>query len=174
MELAETATKIREVVGDNLKQSVEFVRLKKKHANDVGEKGFLRHADGGSKQFWTYNKIEVKTIDEIYDRYPTDKDYKTEHQEELDREVNKKLKCWKGDVSTAPEDVEKIRDDLQSDLDSDKEDDSDLEKFKEELDEIDWGEKELGEIEPDDPVEKVERVIKALEKLKQEVQRNEE
>lgn len=169
VELSQTATWIREVVKDNLRLPIGFSRLKDRHVEETGETGFLRYSDEDMEKYWTYNKLNVKKVDEVYDQYETDKDYKTEYQERLDEEVNKKLKCWKGDVSTAAEDIKKKVDDLQGDLDHDKEHDRDLEMFREELDKVDWGEKELEQVDPADPIEEIDRVIEALERLKQDL-----
>jgi len=169
VELSQTAVRIREVVKNNLHLPAEFSRLHKKYVDETGERGFLRYSDEETKQYWTYDEVKVKTVDEIYDRYPTDKDYKAEHQEKLDEEVNENLECWKGDVSTAPKDIEEKVEELQGDLDSDKEQDSDLERFEKELGKIDWGEDDLEEIKPGDPVEEINVVIVALETLKGEI-----
>ncbi len=169
VELSETGQRIREVVNDNLKLPAEMSELKNKHVDEKGSSSFLRRSDEDREKYWTYKDVTVKQVDEIYDRYPTEKDYKEEYQSELETEVNEKLTCWKGDVSTAAKDIEETVDDLQSNLDSDKEDDKDLEKFKDDLDELDWGESELKEIELPDPFEKVDGVIEALYQLKREI-----
>jgi len=169
VELSQTAEKIREVVNSNLRLPVEFSRLQEKYVDETGERGFLRYSDDEMKNYWTYDEVKVKTVDEVYGRHSTDKDYKTEYQEKLDKEVNENLECWKGDVSTAAKDIEKKVEDLQNDLDSDKENDSDLERFEKELGKIDWGAADLGGIKPTDPAEEIDMVIEALETLKGEM-----
>jgi hypothetical protein len=79
--------------------------------------------------------------------------------------IHNNLICnYYGDVTTAGEDLQSKVDELQGQLNKAKRDDPNLDQFKKELDDINWGKEELDKIEPPDEAESIREVIAALNK----------
>lgn len=92
-----------------------------------------------------------------------------DYEDELD-EINKQVTRYEGDVREGEEDLESQRDDLQERLEKDKKKDPDLDGFTERLDEVEWGEEELEDIEVPDEADEIKKVIEALESRLEEME----
>ena len=88
-------------------------------------------------------------------------DYTEPHQDDLN-DLNGNVTFYEGDVRKGIQDLTDQFDELQDSVYYDAENDPHLEEYQNELDEIDWGEDQLSEIEPVSEVELIDRVIEAL------------
>lgn len=151
-QLTETFNDIHTIVNKTLPRNRIFVELENSHFN-MDETYKIRWRSLKSKKLEELNVSHKQDIDKkwVYDFEST-----------LDEQVNSKLTCWAGDVTQAQKEIEEKLDEIQTDLDEAKEDDSRLKTFKAELEKIDWGKAELEKIEAPDPIDEIEKVIRAL------------
>jgi len=151
-EMAETFNEIHKIVAKALPRNRKIVELENKHFN----------MDEGFKVRWRSLKNEELERMKVSYKMPMEKKWVKDYAGKIDAEVNKKITCWPGDVTKAKDDIEKIVDETQDTLDKAKENDPLLKTFKEKLEKLDWGKDELEEIEIPDPIEEMQKVIRAL------------
>ena len=167
-ELSETYHKILEIVNDALTLESDFTELDEKHRGETSDTLYM------TSHGQILYKYEIKTIegeDNLKQEYDKQikKEWKEDYQDRLD-EVNDNITCYEGDVRKGKEDLDGQVDELQNELDEAKENDIDLEPFKEKLSEINWGEEELEAIEITPPAEEVRSVIEALQEYLEELE----
>jgi DNA repair exonuclease SbcCD ATPase subunit len=142
-DISENYSKILSIVENTLTQPTEYLKLRKEYFTE-------------DNQLINIEPLRLDYMNQI------DKKWVNGYQSSLDKHVNDKLKCWNGAVNTASDKILAIKAGLQSELDKAKTDDPDLDDFKDDLEDIDWGEQELKAIPTPDPVEEVLKVIKSL------------
>ena len=161
MEISKPLNSILDIVRKTAVQPREYSKLEEEHREDkVKERWEVSRGD----ERWIRAVKPVKGVEELKEEFKTqiEKRWKDDYVGDLD-EINEQLKCYEGDVREAKEDLEKRVSDLQQKLSNAKKSDLDLKKFKMSLDEIDWGEEELEEIELPDEAEEIRLVINALQ-----------
>ncbi len=151
-ELSETFNEIHKIIGKTLTRNKKFAELENKHFN----------MDEGFKVRWRSLKNEELEQMKLSYKTAMGKEWVKDFAGKIDKNVNKKITCWPNDVTEAKDDIEKIVDEIQDELNTAKENDPLLETFKGKLEKLDWGEDELEEIEIPDPIEEMQKVIRAL------------
>lgn len=151
-QLSETFNEIHKIVDKALPRSRKFTELENKHFN----------MDETFKVRWRSLKNEELERMKVSYKTAMDKEWIKDFDGKIDEKVNKKITCWPSDVTEAKDDIEKIVDEIQDELDKAKENDPLLETFKGKMEKLDWGKDELEEIEIPDPLEEMQKVIRAL------------
>lgn len=168
-ELSKNLNQILGVINNILSLPSEFTELKEKYRGN--EKTWWTYQRGSTYYRYTRSEILGEEFPELTNKYSEDmyREWVPDYEDEL-KEINDQLTCYKGDVTTAKEEVESQFDVIQESLDNDKSHDETLEEFEEKLLEVEWGEEELNKIETPDPIGEIDSVIKVLEELKLEIQ----
>lgn len=171
-ELSKNLNRVIGVVKNTLSLPDEFTDLQDKYRGK--EKTRWTYQRGSVYYRYTKSEILGEDLPNLISEHSEDmyRSWIPDYEDDL-KEVNDHLTCYKGDITTAKEDVESQVNDIQEQLDDDKEHDDTLKEFTEKLEDVEWGEDELKEIEIPDPIEEIETVIMALEVLKEELQTGE-
>jgi hypothetical protein len=109
--------------------------------------------------------LQIEALKQKYDA-GFERVYVPDYEDELD-EWNAKIHCYKGDVTTAIEDMNEEYEDLQNDVNDAASTDEEAQAFEEELGQFDWGEEEFDKITVPDEKQVIRAVIEKLtERLK--------
>lgn len=162
-ELSETFNEIHKIVNKALPRNRKFTELENKHFN----------IDENFKVRWRSLKNDDLEHMKVSYKMVMEKEWVKGYAGKIDREVNEKITCWPNDVTKAKDYIEKLVDETQDKLDKAKKDDPLLYTFKEKLGKLYWGEDELEEIEIPDPIEEIQKVIRALYARIKELKKNE-
>lgn len=115
---------------------------------------------------WTYSSMVLnrEDFDALKEKYRDgfERKYALAFECELD-ELNAEIHRYEGDITTAKEDIEEKFEDLQTEVNDKAEMDDEATKFEEDLDQLDWGEKELDALEVPDEKEILRTVIEELQ-----------
>ena len=160
-QLSRSMNKVIYIIKKTLTQPPEFEELEEKYRGSKGS-GYVVSGTGDS---YTYHMAEVKGVDQIKEKFGEQmkRDWAEDYEDELE-EINQQIIVYEGDVREGEEDLKGQREELQESLETDKKDDPDLDRFSEELDDVEWGEEELEAIEVPDEVDEIRKVIEALQK----------
>ena len=162
IELSENLNIIYDLLKDILTLPREFSELRKQHLGKTVQRWVI--TEDGTR----YSYDERPLINALF------QELVKENQDAMDRlwrgyyedrlsDVNDQLDCYEGDITQARTDLDDQFDDVQNDLETAKEDDPQLQDFKDALDEIDFGEEDLEEIEIPTLKEDLVKVIQALQ-----------
>jgi hypothetical protein len=88
--------------------------------------------------------------------------YLPDFEEKLE-ELNENIHKYDGDITTAKEDIESEKSDLQEEVNGEASNDKEAKEFEEELNQIDWGEEKFDELEIPDEKEVIQTVIDRLQ-----------
>ena len=165
-QLSESLNTVIDIAKETLTQPPEFEELEEKYRGSKGS-GYVVSETGYS---YTYNRADVKGVDPIKEKFgeQVKRDWAEDYEDELE-EVNQQITVYEGDVREGEEDLKGQSEELQERLETDKENDPDLDKFSEELDEVKWGKEELEAIEVPDEADEIRKVIEALQKKLEEI-----
>jgi hypothetical protein len=148
-----------DIVKETLTQPPEFEELEEKYR---GSKG-LGYVVSGSGYSYTYHMADVKGVDPIKEKFGEQmkRAWAGDYEDELE-EINRQIIRYEGDVREGEEELKGQWEDLQESLAAGKMADPGLDRFSEELNEVEWGKEELEAIEVPDEADEIRRVIKAL------------
>jgi len=167
-ELSKTYHKILAIVKDALPLESDFTELDEKHRGTISYGNPSVRVNG--QHAYRYEVKDVKGIFKLEAEYEEQiiREWAEDYQDRL-REINGNVTMYRGDVREGEADLAERVEILQGELNAAKENDPDLEAFKDKLDEADWGEEELEAIEITPPAEEVRSVIEALQEYLEEL-----
>lgn len=167
-DLIQARIEILDLVRVTLPIPEAFDELDKKYRDSTSYYEWTKR-EGSQTLHW--QQKEIKGVDKIEEEFQEqiEREWKPDFEGDL-QEINEQVPHYEGDVREGEEDLQKQVDELQEKLEKAKEDDSDLEPFKERLDDIDWGEEELKKLEPLTEAEGIHKVLQALQKRLEELE----